>query len=599
MRTLPVLPALLLLASLAQAATEWPQFHADALHTGAVTSDFAPPRDRWWSQSTGGPIEGSPVVSDGRVFVGSTDGKLYAFDAISGSPLWVFDAGGPISGTPALSGGILYVVTNDGKLFALDAVTGKKRLVAGEGSPHPGATRTSPSIHEGRLYITTEGGSAIAYSLQTLTKDWEYSPTQEKVSYIKTPATNTTAAVWDCRDIGFTPKPIRSSPAVFDDKVFFGSDMHFLFAIDEFGLGGAKAGQTRGAWPVNGTEGAACLQSRIPEVGDVIRASPASDAQNNLVIVPSYDNTVRAYQVTDGLLKWTYNVAWAGRDSRVISTPAVHQGKVYFGSFNGRFYALETIAASPYVRELWNFTAGDAIWSSPAVSNGLVAFGADDETVYVLDASNGQEKWRFRIGGDVRSSPAIWAGGVAGTPIAGGLLYAGGSDGILYAFGGPKPPLPDLLIGGIDYPKDPLPLNGDVDVKVSVRNAGNGSSPATELKLFIDGALASTQPLIALAPGENTTLTYVWHVPQGNHTLRAVVDPAGLSREFDRGNNEFKVETPVAQEPPPPPPPPEQQQEQQPQEQAKPKKKSPGPGPALAAGALALVAVAARVRRKR
>lgn len=592
MRTSPVLLALLV-AALPAMAADWTQFHADPLHTGSVTSDFAAPTQRWWSQSTGGQITGSPVVSDGRVFIGSHDGKLYAFDAISGGRLWAFDAGSPISGTPALSGGVLYLVNDAGSLFALDAVTGKKRVVAGDGSPNPGPTGTSPSIHEGRLYIGTNDGSVIAYNLATLTQDWVYQTSGELEARIKTQATNSTPAVWECGPRNFVAKPIRSSPAVYDDRVYFGSDIHHLFAVDEHGLGGADAGKTKGSWPQNGTEGAACRESLIPVLGDVIRSSPAIDTKNKLVIAASYDNTVRAYNIGTGALKWTYNVLIEGRDSRVISSPAVSDGKVYFGSFNGHFYALETIATAPFYKELWTFNANDAIWSSPAVSNGLVAFGADDETIYVLDAVTGLEKWRAKTGGDVRSSPAIWTGGVQGTPITGGVLYVGGSDGILYAFGGQKPPLPDLQVASITYPKDPLPLDRDVEVLVEVRNAGNASSPETNLTLYIDGALASTQLVDALPAGAGATLSYAWHVTQGNHSLVAFVDPAGLSREFDRANNELRSESPVAADPAPPPP----SQEEQPQAQPA-KKKSPGLEGVLLLGALAAVGLLARRRRR-
>jgi outer membrane protein assembly factor BamB len=622
MRPLPLV-ALFVLASLAASsvhASEWPQFHYDSLHTGAVSTEspFAPPRERWWSQSTAGPIEGSPVVSDGRVFIGSTDGKMYAFDAISGSPLWVFDAKGPITSTPALSGGILYVVTNSGSLFAIDAVTGKLRLSAGQASPDPGPSRTSPSIHEGRLYLGTEGGSVIAYNLFTLTKDWEYKIGDEKLATnVRYDAGgNATGATCEAR---FATKPVRSSPAVVDNKVFFGSDDHVLFAVDEFGQGGQNAGKTIGVWgpdPVDLT----CPPSfpvadmpsaqYFPMLGDVLRAAPAVDEVNNIVIVASYDNTVRAYDIDTGEQKWNYTVLGGGSDHRVISTPAVYNGMVYFGSFNGRFYALRTtpgagVAAG--VEEVWTFAAGGAncgsacaIWSSAAVAvppeagaHPLVAFGADDETAYVLDGLNGQELWRSRIGGDVRSSPAIWTGGVVGAPIQGGVLYVGGADGILYAYGGQKPPLPDLLIANITYPSKPLPLNADVEVNITVKNAGNSSSPSTNLTLFIDGALASTQPVLPLAAGETTRLTYVWRVTQSNHTIVAKVDPAGLSREFDRANNEMRVDTPKASAPPPPPaptnataPPPQPA-----------KKKAPGLEPILALAGVAAVALSVRRRR--
>lgn len=572
----PLLP-LLLLALLAPAASagEWPQFRADPLHTGAGSGAFGPPLDLWWRVPAGAPIEGSPVVVDGRVIVGSSDGKLHAFDALTGKALWTFAVQGPITGTPAVAGGVVYLVSDAGELFAIDATTGKVRNHAPYGNPSPGAALTNPSIHEGRLYVGTEGGAMLAYNLQTLTVDWEYRTADER-----------SRASADAPCTGrFAAKPVRSSPAVYDDKVLFGSDVHGLFAIEEFGLGGLLAGTTKGAWVDAGLTACEGLPppAKVPQFGNVVRASPALDAQSGTVVVPSYDNTVRAFNLADGSQRWNVTVAMSGRDARVVSSPAVADGVVYFGSFNRRFYAFEALNETPYVREKWNVTVGDAIWSSPAVAGGHVAFGADDETVYVLEAATGKEVWRHKTGGDIRSSPAI----------VDGVLYVGSSDGFLYAFGGAKPMTPDLAVTQLDWDRALYVADVPTTVRFEVTNRGNLSAPPNEVLLHIDDALATTQPVRALGPGESLSFAYEWVVPQGNHTLRAVVDPAWLSREFDRANNERVVEAPVAMPPPPaeveevaaaPPPPP-------------PPAKFlgvPGPGPLLAAVAWAVAALARR-----
>ena len=37
--------------------------------------------------------------------------------------------------------------------------------------------------------------------------------------------------------------------------------------------------------------------------------------------------------------------------------------------------------------ELWNYTTGNGVWSSPLVVNGVVFVGSDDGSVYALGAS--------------------------------------------------------------------------------------------------------------------------------------------------------------------------------------------------------------------
>ena len=61
--------------------------------------------------------------------------------------------------------------------------------------------------------------------------------------------------------------------------------------------------------------------------------------------------------------------------------------------------------------------------SSPAFADGVVYFGSTDDYLYALDATTGQEKWKFKMGGHAVSSPVV----------AGGVVYVGSSDGYLYA----------------------------------------------------------------------------------------------------------------------------------------------------------------------
>jgi outer membrane protein assembly factor BamB len=43
----------------------------------------------------------------------------------------------------------------------------------------------------------------------------------------------------------------------------------------------------------------------------------------------------------------------------------------------------------------WRFGAGKTIYSSPLAANGLVYFGADDHTVYAVDAGTGRRRWSY------------------------------------------------------------------------------------------------------------------------------------------------------------------------------------------------------------
>ena len=60
-----------------------------------------------------GAIVSSPVIADGRVFVGSDDGNLYAVDFATGAKLWSFATEDIIEAPPLLLAGTVYVGSSD------------------------------------------------------------------------------------------------------------------------------------------------------------------------------------------------------------------------------------------------------------------------------------------------------------------------------------------------------------------------------------------------------------------------------------------------------------------------------------------------------
>ena len=69
---------------------------------------------------------GSPLVVDGRVVVGASDGQIAAFDATAGRVSWTARLGGAPT-TMSASGRDLYVGSDDNLLYSLDLTNGKRR----------------------------------------------------------------------------------------------------------------------------------------------------------------------------------------------------------------------------------------------------------------------------------------------------------------------------------------------------------------------------------------------------------------------------------------------------------------------------------------
>src|ERR1700678_2992994 len=77
------------------------------------------------------PLESSPAVADGVVYVGCQDGNLYAYSLATDQQLWNFWAAAnvkqvnQVNSSPVVSGGVVYVGSGNGTLFALStAVSG-------------------------------------------------------------------------------------------------------------------------------------------------------------------------------------------------------------------------------------------------------------------------------------------------------------------------------------------------------------------------------------------------------------------------------------------------------------------------------------------
>ena len=119
------------------------------------------------------------------------------------------------------------------------------------------------------------------------------------------------------------------------------------------------------------------------------------------------------------------NVKWKFKtEGQVWSSPAVSDGVVYFGNNDGFLYAVSINSG----HEKWKFKTEESITSCPAVSDGLVYFGSVifgdvDGYFYAVDIRTGQEKWKFKTEESIRSSPAV----------SDGVVYFGSEDGYLYA----------------------------------------------------------------------------------------------------------------------------------------------------------------------
>jgi outer membrane protein assembly factor BamB len=215
---------------------------------------------------------------------------------------------------------------------------------------------------------------------------------------------------------------IISSPAIANGLAYVGSTDGYLYAID------LKSGAMR--WKFE-------TKARVV-------SSPT--VAGGLVYFSSYDGWFYAIDALAGKLKWKFKNAGERRFAAThihgslpvaetmpdpfdcyLSSPAVWNGNVYFGSGDGNIYALDAVTG----KVKWNFHTGDVVHASPAISGGTLFIGSWDSYFYAIDAASGKEKWRFKTGidPDIHNQVGIQSSAA----VADGTVYFGCRDSHLYA----------------------------------------------------------------------------------------------------------------------------------------------------------------------
>ena len=219
-----------------------------------------------------------------------------------------------------------------------------------------------------------------------------------------------------------TGAPVVSSASIADGIVYIASYDGFLYAIDQ------ETGKEK--WK---------YKSRMP-----IASSPAVDS--GTVYFVSSAGALGAIDAATGKPKWVFATEFERKFEAknlhgllssaqtipdawdvFISSPAVADGRVYFGSGDGNVYAVDAQTGTLQ----WKFATKDVVHASPAVVNNTVYIGSWDSYLYALDAATGQERWSLRTGEDAsihnqvgfQSSPAV----------VDGTVYVGCRDAHVYA----------------------------------------------------------------------------------------------------------------------------------------------------------------------
>jgi outer membrane protein assembly factor BamB len=364
---------------------------------------------------------------------------------------WTGNTGYNIFSSPAVANGVVYVgATGGGKFYAFSA-NGRTNCTT-TGTP-PVTTCTplwigvtaagvdsSPTVANGVVYVGTKSPADKLYAFST-------SATSTNCTTTGTPPVKTCTPLWT----GATAAGVNSSPAVANGVVYVGSDKLYAFSA----AAGSANCTTTGTPPVK-----TCTPLWTGTIGLGTYSSPA--VANRVVYIGSVNGKLYAFSAAAGSTNCittgtppakTCTPLWTGATGNaVFSSPAVANGVVYVGSEDKKLYAFSAAAGStncittgtPPVKTctpLWTGATGSIIYtSSPAVANGLVYVGSFDYKLYAFSAAAGSTNCTTTGTPPVTTCTPLWTGAtgfsIESSPaVANGVVYVGSADGKLYAFG--------------------------------------------------------------------------------------------------------------------------------------------------------------------
>lgn len=283
---------------------QWPLYGATEARTQAPTKiRLRPPFRLVWSRGLGHLIEFPAVVTDGYAYIGNARGTVRAISMRSGDFAWThLTPGFPrMASSPAVAGDEIVYHTMGGGVYVLDRTTGHLKWSWNAGS----AIESSPIIVDDVDYFGTASGEMYALDLRTHQLKWRK----------------------------YLGAKITSSAAISGGRLFIGD----------------------------------------------------------------YDGRLWALSPESGATRWVGRV-----NGKIYGTPAVAGGRVFVPSVA---YSLSAFSTSG--RHLWSVSTGSYVYSSPAVADGVVCFGAYNGVFYGASAASGRVLWRVPTGGPISGASVI------------------------------------------------------------------------------------------------------------------------------------------------------------------------------------------------
>lgn len=346
-----------------------------------------------WKFKTGGRVSSTAAVYENKVAFMSFDGYVYSLDQESGKEIWKFKtAGEKVFSAPGLHGmpekdrklddpwdmflsspvvakGIIYVGCGEGMFYALDAKTGIKKWEYKTGD----VIHSSPAYASQTVYFGSWDSYLYALNAADGSLKWKFKTGIDTVYY---------------NQVGF-----QSSPVVYKGIIYSGCRDAHVWAID------AETGNLKwkyynnGSWVIatpvvhNDTlyyetsdshkvNALSAVSGKLLYSGDCKTYGFSSPAlTNGILYLGTHGGSMMALETKTGNTIWEFRTpaTLANRDSIIAGNGEFNYPKIFTeNTYEANMKSVDRI-----------YSVG-SILSSPAVSNGMVYFGSTDSSIYAL-----------------------------------------------------------------------------------------------------------------------------------------------------------------------------------------------------------------------
>jgi outer membrane protein assembly factor BamB len=410
-----------------------------------TTWDIQAKKNVRWVASLGSQSYGNPVVSGGKVFLGTNNEGLR-------DPKQPGDRGVLIAFRES-DGEFLWQITHE-------------KLGSGRVNdwPYQGVA-SSPLVEGDRLYYVSNRCELIAVDTEGFRDGENDGPYQDE----KLTGEHDGDVVWklDMMDeLGVFPHNLaNSSPVVHGELIYIStangqdeSHVHIpsprapaTIAVDK------KTGKV--VWE-DASPGDRILHGQwaaltIAEIGGVLQA-----------IHPQGDGWVRGFDAKTGQKLWEFDTnpkdsVWPKTRNELIATPVVYEGLVFIGNGqdpehgegSGHFYAIDATKRGDITESgrVWHYDKIRRTISTAAIRDGILYVADFSGFLHALDAKTGQPFWVHDMLAAVWSSPLL----------ADGKVYLGDEDGdvVVLGHGKQKKLLAENNLGSSVY-ATAVPANG-------------------------------------------------------------------------------------------------------------------------------------------